>query len=98
MASCPNAPVCHVWATNLLSRLILCAILQSFHGILSSKPSFKHTTSFLLAVNTHIIINFNIVLAGHINLLVWTLFINLHNMLLPLLHKDPSNVPHVPEL
>ena len=64
--------------------------LRCSYCCLTSLSSLKHVSSLLLAVHT--LVMFNLILVGNVHLLIMALFIDLHNMMLSLLHENLPDV------
>jgi len=69
--------------------------LRSTHCQLTPKPSLEHASTLLL---THFVIILDLVLIRDIDFLVMTLLIDLHDMLLALLHEDLSDIELVSQI
>lgn len=79
--------------TEVLLRLH--TTLWSTHCQLTPKPSLEHASTLLL---THFVIILDLVLIRDIDFLVVTLLIDLHDMLLALLHEHLSDIELVSQI
>lgn len=69
--------------------------LWGAHGQLAPKSSLEHASALLLA---HLIVIIHLVLIRDINFLVVTLLVDLHDVLLTLLHEHLSNIELVSQI
>lgn len=92
------------WTAQLCSRhllrtLALRSATAHCRGITPRATSFEHVTLFIFSVDTtQLVVAVLVVFVGNVYLFVWTLLVDLHNVLLSLLHEDTADVPHVSQL
>lgn len=86
-------------ACDVSRRLGPHAAILSINSVVTIQESLlEHATSFLLAIDAHVIRAIGIVLVRNIDGLVWALLVDLHDVLLSLLHEDAPHVPLVSQL